>query len=194
MASVARMVCRGRLLCSKRPQTCNLTQIRTIKIGDRVPAVNLYENTPDNPVNLQDLYKDKKGVLFAVVGAFTPGCSQTHLPEYIDHFESFQKEGFELISCVAVNDPFVMAAWSQYAGAGGKIKMLADPKGDFTRAMDMELKSEKYLGTNRSRRYSIVIEDGIVQSINVDPDHTGLACLLCIKNTRYTKDGFVQQN
>ena len=162
---------------------------RSFRIGEKLPTICLYEDSPDTSVNLQELFKGKKGVLFSVVGAFTPGCTQSHIPEYLDHFEKFKEEGYDLVCCVSVNDPFVMSAWGQQVKTNGKIRMLADPKAEFTKAMNMDLDCTKLLGNIRSKRYSLVIEDGTIQSIMTEPNHTGLACLLCIKN--FSKGKFV---
>ncbi|KAH9523066.1 Peroxiredoxin-5, mitochondrial [Bulinus truncatus] len=152
-----------------------------VQVGDLLPNVHLYEGTPNNAISAVDLYKGKKGVLFGVVGAFTPGCTNSHIPDYLSLHEKFKEEGY-MISCVSVNDPFVMAAWGKSTNADGKIRMLADPRGEFTKALGMELDCKQLLGGFRSQKYSLVIEDGKIQSINVDPEHTGLACLLCLKN------------
>ncbi|XP_059174439.1 peroxiredoxin-5, mitochondrial-like [Physella acuta] len=154
-----------------------------VQVGDELPNVNLYEKSPNNPISAVDLYKGKKGVLFAVVGAFTPGCTNSHIPDYLSLHEKFQEEGY-MISCVSVNDPFVMEAWGKSTNALGKIRMLADPRGEFTKALGMEIDCKQLLGGIRSQKYSLVIDDGKIQSINVDPEHTGLACLLCIKNMK----------
>ncbi|XP_052097892.1 peroxiredoxin-5, mitochondrial-like [Mytilus californianus] len=155
---------------------------RSFKIGEKLPIVSVYEDTPDKKVNLQELFKNKRGVLFSVVGAFTPGCTKSHLPEYLENFDRFKEEGYDLICCISVNDPFVMSAWGKQVSAEGKITMLADPKAEFTKAMNMDLDCTKLLGNVRSKRYCLVIEDGIIKSIMTEPNHTGLACLLCIKN------------
>lgn len=89
-----------------------------------------------------------------------------------------------MICCLAVNDPFVMSAWADKLKTKGKIKMLADPQGKFTKAMKMDLDCTKLLGNVRSKRYALVIEDSVIKSVNTEPDHTGLACLLCIRNFR----------
>ncbi|KAK3799230.1 hypothetical protein RRG08_054357 [Elysia crispata] len=153
------------------------------QVGDTLPNVNLFENSPDNPIPASTLYEGKKGVLFAVVGAFTPGCTNTHIPDYISLYEKFKKEGY-MISCVSVNDPFVMAAWGKSTGAEGKIRMLADPSGEFTKTLGMDIDCTKLLGGVRSHKYSLVIEDNKIQSVNVDPEFTGLQCLLCIQNMK----------
>ncbi|PVD26499.1 hypothetical protein C0Q70_14176 [Pomacea canaliculata] len=156
-----------------------VTAKRCIKVGDPLPDIVLYEGSPNNAVKASELYKGKRGIIFAVLGAFNPGCTNAHIPDYLELYHKFKEEGY-LISCVSVNDPFVMAAWGKATGAEGKIRMLADPQAKFTKAMGMELDCTKLLGNFRSQKYSLVIDDSIIQSINVDPDHTGLACLLCI--------------
>lgn len=149
-----------------------------VKVGDKLPNVTLYEGNPGNKVNAAELFAGKKGVLFAVPGAFTPGCSMTHLPGYVDNIDALKSKGAEVIACVAVNDPFVMEAWGKAHNADGKIKMLADPAGEFTKAVDMELDLAAVLGNMRSQRYSMVVEDGVVKSINAEPDGKGLTCSL----------------
>ncbi|ESO90082.1 hypothetical protein LOTGIDRAFT_233896 [Lottia gigantea] len=155
-----------------------------LKIGDSLPDIKLYQDTPDNGISAKELYKGKKGVLFSVVGAFTPGCTHAHIPEYLESADKFKEEGYDLIGCVSVNDPFVMSAWGKNLQAEGKIKMLADTNGEFTKALGMELDCTKLLGNIRSKRYSLVIEDSIIQTINEDPKHSGLVCLLCIRNLK----------
>ncbi|XP_060080311.1 peroxiredoxin-5, mitochondrial-like [Ylistrum balloti] len=183
MSLIARCVVNKSNLLSRHLSAGIITgQTRSLKIGNEIPSVNLYEDTPDNAVNIRDAFKGKKGVLFSVVGAFTPGCTEVHLPDYLDHYEKFKNEGYDLICCVAVNDPFVMSAWGKHVKAEGKIRMLADTQAEFTRALNMELDCRKVMGNTRSKRYSLVVEDGIIQSINMEPENTGLACLLCIKN------------
>ncbi|XP_076463798.1 peroxiredoxin-5, mitochondrial-like [Babylonia areolata] len=156
---------------------------RCFKVGDQLPDVLLYETSPDNAISARELYKGKRGIIFAVMAAFSPGCTNAHIPDFLELYEKFKEEGY-MMSCISVNDPFVMSAWAKFTKADGKIRMLADPRGEFTRAMGMEIECKKLLGTNRSQKYSLVVEDGIIQSINVDPEHTGLACLLCIKTMK----------
>uniref|UniRef100_A0A0P4VNZ4 Peroxiredoxin-5 n=1 Tax=Rhodnius neglectus TaxID=72488 RepID=A0A0P4VNZ4_9HEMI len=148
-----------------------------IQIGDKIPSVDLYENTQANKVNIEELCAGKKVVLFAVPGAFTPGCSKTHLPGYVNDADDLKSKGVGEIICVSVNDPFVMAAWAQDQKTEGKVRMLADPNACFTKALELETEIAP-LGGIRSKRYSMVIDDGIVKAINVEPDGTGLACSL----------------
>uniref|UniRef100_A0A1B6D4F2 Peroxiredoxin-5 n=1 Tax=Clastoptera arizonana TaxID=38151 RepID=A0A1B6D4F2_9HEMI len=149
----------------------------SIKVGDKIPSVDLYENTPTNKVNIANLCEGKKVVLFAVPGAFTPGCSKTHLPGYVKDAENLKKQGISEIICVSVNDPFVMAAWAQDQKTEGKVRLLADPLANFTKAVDLQTDLPP-LGGIRSKRYSMLIDNGVVKSLNVEPDGTGLSCSL----------------
>nr|CAD7590664.1 unnamed protein product [Timema genevievae] len=153
---------------------------RMVKAGDRIPSVDLYEDNPTNKVNAADLFKGKKGILFAVPGAFTPGCSKTHLPGYVTKAEELKGKGIQEIVCVSVNDPFVMSAWGKEHGANGKVRMLADPSAAFAKALDLQVDLPP-LGGVRSKRYSMVVEDGVIKTLNVEPDGTGLSCSLADK-------------
>lgn len=149
----------------------------TIQVGDKLPSIKLTEGTPGNSVDVAELFAGKKGVLFAVPGAFTPGCSKTHLPGYIENAEKFKAKGVDVVACVAVNDAFVMNAWGEAQGAAGKVRMLADAGAEFTRAVGLQVEA-KGLGGTRSKRYSMVVEDGVVTALNVEPDGFGLTCSL----------------
>eukprot|EP00050_Salpingoeca_kvevrii_P006176 m.287857 g.287857 ORF g.287857 m.287857 type:complete len:160 (+) comp11858_c0_seq1:129-608(+) len=147
------------------------------KVGDRLPDVTLYENTPGNAVRLHDVFAGKKGVLFAVPGAFTPGCSKTHLPGYVKDADSIKAKGVEVIVCTAVNDPFVMEAWGRDQNVGDKIRMLADTHGELAKALDVELDATKGLGNIRSKRYSMIVEDNVIKAFNLEPPGE-MACSL----------------
>ncbi|KAJ8246973.1 hypothetical protein GJAV_G00257350 [Gymnothorax javanicus] len=152
-----------------------------IKVGDSLPAVEVQEGDPGNKVSMDQLFKGKKGVLFAVPGAFTPGCSKTHLPGFLEQIAELKTKGVQEVACISVNDVFVMAAWGKAHGADGKVRMLADPTGAFTKAVDLLLDNEQIeqvLGNRRSKRYAMVLEDGVVKKICVEPDGTGLTCSL----------------
>nr|QII80246.1 mitochondrial peroxiredoxin-5 [Amphiprion clarkii] len=152
-----------------------------IKVGEHLPAVEVQEGEPGNKVSMDQLFKGKKGVLFAVPGAFTPGCSKTHLPGFVQQAGDLRSKGIQEVACISVNDAFVMAAWGKEHGAGDKVRMLADPTGAFTKAVDLLLDSEQIvqvLGNKRSKRYSMLVVDGVVKKINVEPDGTGLTCSL----------------
>lgn len=152
-----------------------------IKVGESLPAVEVQEGEPGNKVAMDQLFKGKKGVLFAVPGAFTPGCSKTHLPGFVQQIEDLRGKGVQEVACISINDAFVMAAWGKEHGTDGKVRMLADPTGAFTQAVDLLLDSDQIvqvLGNKRSKRYSMLVEDGVVKKINVEPDGTGLTCSL----------------
>lgn len=149
----------------------------TIKVGDKLPSATLHEGNPGNSVDPAELFKGKKGVLFAVPGAYTPGCSKTHLPGYIDNADAFREKGVEVVACVAVNDAFVMSAWGEDKGAAGKVRMLADPNAEFTKALGLDVDA-KALGGTRSKRYAMLVEDGVVKHLDVEPDGFGLTCSL----------------
>ncbi|XP_063222887.1 peroxiredoxin-5, mitochondrial [Bacillus rossius redtenbacheri] len=151
-----------------------------IKVGDKLPSAELYEDSPASKVNISELCAGKKVVLLAVPGAFTPGCSKTHLPGYVDKASELKGKGFQEIICVSVNDPFVMAAWGKEQKAEGKVRMLADPSASFTKALGLSVDLPP-LGGTRSKRYSMVVEDGVVKTLNVEPDGTGLSCSLADK-------------
>ncbi|KAM4620068.1 peroxiredoxin-5, mitochondrial [Polymixia lowei] len=166
--------------CSRLLYTTPIANM-PIKVGESLPAVEVQEGEPGNKVAMDQLFKAKKGVLFAVPGAFTPGCSKTHLPGFVQQAEELKSKGVQEVACIAVNDAFVMAAWGKEHGADGKIRMLADPTGAFTQAVDLLLDSDQIvqvLGNKRSKRYSMLVVDGVVKKINVEPDGTGLTCSL----------------
>eukprot|EP00995_Heteronema_vittatum_P007839 NODE_2997_length_717_cov_205.959581_g2114_i0.p1 GENE.NODE_2997_length_717_cov_205.959581_g2114_i0~~NODE_2997_length_717_cov_205.959581_g2114_i0.p1 ORF type:complete len:197 (+),score=90.65 NODE_2997_length_717_cov_205.959581_g2114_i0:60-593(+) len=149
-----------------------------VKAGDSIPSVQLDEATPATKVNIADLCKGKKVVIFGVPGAFTPGCSKTHLPGYVQDADQFKQKGVDEIICVSVNDAFVMGEWGKVHGAEGKVRMLADPRAEFTEALGLELQAQAALGGVRSKRFSMVAQDGVIKTINVEPDNTGLTCSL----------------
>ncbi|KAK9915561.1 hypothetical protein WJX75_000783 [Coccomyxa subellipsoidea] len=150
----------------------------TIKVGDQLPDATVYEGSPKDAVKVRDLFAGKKGILFGVPGAFTPGCSKTHLPGYISDYDKLTKAGAELIACVCVNDAFVAAAWGEANGADGKVKILADTHLELTKGLGLVLDAEGMLGTKRSKRYSAIVKDNVITHLNVEPDGSGLTCSL----------------
>ena len=142
----------------------------TIKIGDKLPTVTLTQATLDGPkpVTTDDLFNGKKVALFAVPGAFTPTCSARHLPGYVDKAEAMKAQGVEVIACLSVNDAFVMKAWGESQAVGEDIMMLADGSGDFTRAVGLTMDATKFGMGERSQRYSMIVDDGVVKSLNVE--------------------------
>lgn len=142
----------------------------TIKVGDKVPSAILMEmkGGAPQPVKTDDLFAGKKVAVFALPGAFTPTCSAKHLPGFIQHTEDLKAKGIDAIACVSVNDAFVMGAWGEQQGAGGKVHMLADGNGDFTRALGLEMDASKFGMGKRSQRFSFVADNGVVTQLNVE--------------------------
>ncbi len=142
----------------------------TISVGDKIPSAKLTEATADGPrpVTTEDVFSGKTVVLFAVPGAFTPTCHAQHMPGFVDHADDLKAKGADIIACVSVNDPFVMGAWSKQSGADGKITMLADGNADFTKALGLEFDGTSFGMGVRSRRYSMVVKDGVVAHLNLE--------------------------
>lgn len=142
----------------------------TIKVGDRLPNATLYEMTESGPsaVSTDDLVKGRKVVLFSVPGAFTPTCSNAHLPGFVAHADAIKARGVDTVACVSVNDAFVMGAWGEAQSAGEKVRMLADGSGDLAKAMDVELDLASHGLGVRSARYSMILDDGVVTAFNLE--------------------------
>ena len=141
-----------------------------ISVGDKVPSATLRYIGPDGPqeITTDQLFAGKKVALFAVPGAFTPACSQRHLPGFVDKAADLKAKGIDTIACVAVNDAFVMNAWGKAQNVGDKVMMLADGSGEFARALGLELDMRgRGLGV-RSQRYSMLVDNGTVKSLNVE--------------------------
>lgn len=137
---------------------------------ETVPSVQVFVLTDGapTPVDTAEFFGSGRSVLFAVPGAFTPGCSMSHLPGFVEHYDELIAKGVDRVACVAVNDAWVMDAWGRAHGADGKITMLADGNGDFARAMGLTMDGSAFgLGT-RSKRWAAVIEDGRITALNVD--------------------------
>ncbi len=141
----------------------------TIKTGDTIPSMTLKIPSPEGPkeIGLDDVFRGKKVVLFAVPGAFTPSCSNTHMPGFIIHVDQIKAKGVDTIACVAVNDAFVLSAWAAGQNAE-EILMLADGSGHFTEALGMTLDLTQAGLGKRSRRYAMIVDDGVVKSIHID--------------------------
>lgn len=141
----------------------------TIQAGDRIPDASLSVMTSDGPtpVSTADLFKGKRVVLFSVPGAFTPTCSAKHLPGFVEHAEDFLSRGVDEIVCMAVNDVFVMNAWGKSASAN-RITMLADGNADFSRALGLELDARSFGMGQRSQRFALIADDGVVTSLFVE--------------------------
>ena len=142
----------------------------TINVGDKIPSVTLKQLTPEGvkEFTTDEIFRNKKVVLFAVPGAFTPACSQRHLPGYVDRAANIKAKGIDEIVCVAVNDAFVRGAWGKEQKTEGKVRMLADGSGDFARALGLELDLTKGGLGVRSKRYAMLVENGVVKSLDIE--------------------------
>ena len=152
-----------------------------ISVGDKIPDVEVKVLGADGRpqgVSTAEVLGSGKVVLFAVPGAFTPGCSRVHLPGYVQNAAELKSKGVGKIACVAVNDVWVMQAWSEAQGAG-EIEMLSDGNGEFTKAMGMELDGSGSGLGSRSKRYAAVIDDGVVTSLEVEPTGAGVDVSAC---------------
>ena len=141
----------------------------TIQVGDKVPLANFNIMTPDGPqeINSGAVFDGKKVVLFAVPGAFTPGCSITHLPGFVVKADEIKAKGVDEIVCMAVNDAFVMGAWGQAQNAE-EILMLADGNGEFTKAIGLELDAKGFGMGFRAKRFGMIVDDGTVIHLAVE--------------------------
>jgi peroxiredoxin len=142
----------------------------TIKVGDTLPTVNLTLATGDgpSPTTSTDFAAGRRVVIFGVPGAFTGTCSNNHLPGFLEHLDEIKAKGIDEIAVIAVNDPFVMKAWGVQTGGLGKIAFLADGSAFFAKAAGLDLDlSERGLGV-RSKRYSMVVDNGVVTSLNIE--------------------------
>jgi peroxiredoxin len=149
----------------------------TIKVGDRLPAGTLQEYhdvesdgcaVGPNPVDVEQLTRGKKVVIFGVPGAFTPTCSAKHVPGYVANYDELKARGVDTIACLAVNDAFVMGAWARDQKAEGKVRMLADGSAEYTKKLGLELDlTARGLGV-RCQRFSMLVDDGVVKVLNVE--------------------------
>ena len=141
-----------------------------IKVGDKIPSVNIREVKEGGAqeVSTDDFFKGKKVALFAVPGAFTSTCSVKHLPSFTNNADALKKKGVDVIAGIAVNDASVMKAWGEANGASGKVTMLSDGNGDLARALGVEADMTKHGMGRRSRRYSMLVDNGVVKQLNLE--------------------------
>ena len=141
----------------------------TISVGDRLPELPLTIATPEGPqpTTTQDYFGGKRVALFAVPGAYTPTCSARHLPSFVEKAGDLKAKGVDEIACISVNDPFVMAAWNKSDGSQD-ITMLADGNGAFADALGLSFDGSKFGMGTRSQRYSMIVNDGTVEQLNVE--------------------------
>ena len=142
----------------------------TIQVGDTLPQATFMTMGADGPQPLSsdDLFKGRRVALFAVPGAYTPTCSAKHLPGFKEKAQDLRAKGVDQIACISVNDVFVMGAWGKDQDAGDDVLMLADGNGDFTKAVGLEMDGSKYGMGLRSQRYSMIVNDGKVEQLNVE--------------------------
>jgi len=157
----------------------------TIKVGDKIPHATLRQVTPDGavPVTTEDFFAGRKVVLFGLPGAFTPTCHKNHLPGFIAEQKGFLAKGVAEIAMTSVNDHYVLDAWSKATGAAGQVTFLADGNGEFAKALGLEFDAAMGGLGIRSKRYSMLVEDGVVKLLNVEEspgkaDLSGAAHLL----------------
>lgn len=141
-----------------------------IQTGDKVPACTMKTMGAEGPADIStdDIFAGKKVLLFAVPGAFTPGCSMTHLPGYVVNADKIKAAGVDTIVCMAVNDAFVMDAWGKAQNAE-ELLMLADGNGEFTEALGLQLDGSGFGLGHRSQRFAMLVDDGTVTQLNVEP-------------------------
>jgi glutaredoxin/glutathione-dependent peroxiredoxin len=143
----------------------------SIKVGDKMPKgqfTRMGAKGPE-PLPTDELFAGKKVVLFSVPGAFTPTCSAKHLPGFVQNADTLKAKGVDTIACMAVNDVFVMSAWGKSSSADGKVLMLADGNGEYARALGLELDASKFGMGQRSKRFSMIVGNGVVEQLNVEP-------------------------
>ncbi|RAH99499.1 peroxiredoxin [Acuticoccus sediminis] len=142
----------------------------TIAVGDTLPAATFKTMTPDGPsdVTTEELTKGRKVVIFGVPGAFTPTCHNNHLPGFLAEYDAIKAKGVDEICVVAVNDVFVMNAWSKATEADGKITFLADGSANFSRAAGLDIDASGFGMGIRSKRYAMIVDNGVVKVINIE--------------------------
>lgn len=140
----------------------------TIQVGDNIPSatINLLQDGIQS-INTQEYFSNKKVVLFAVPGAFTPTCSAKHLPSYVQHSEEFTNKGYQ-VACLSVNDAFVMSAWAKTQDTPESIHMLADGNAEFSRALGLELDATAFGMGIRAKRFALVADNGVVTQLFVE--------------------------
>ncbi len=142
----------------------------TIAVGDKLPEATFKVRTPDGlkDVTTSELTAGRKVVLFAVPGAFTPTCHARHVPSYLEHLDALKAKGVSEVACVAVNDAFVLDAWAKATGADGKLTLLSDGNGTFTKAIGLEFDGSGFGLGIRSKRYAMLVENGVVKALNIE--------------------------
>lgn len=142
----------------------------TIKVGDKIPDATLMHMTDKGPqpMSVKDIFDGKKVVLFALPGAFTPTCSNQHLPGFIKNADAIKAKGVSTIACLSVNDAFVMGAWGKAQNAGDKVLMLADGNAELTKKLGLELDASGFGMGLRSKRYALIVDNRVVKHIGIE--------------------------
>jgi len=138
-----------------------------ISEGEKIPAVTV-KTTDMKDITTDELFSGKKVVMFAVPGAFTPTCSEQHLPGYIARADEIRAKGVDDILCISVNDAFVMGAWGKDRGAGASVTMIADGNGDLSKALGLDFDGSGIGFGTRSQRYAVIVDDGVVTKLAVE--------------------------
>lgn len=143
-----------------------------LKTGDKIPDITLKQMTPAGPteVSLSQYCSGRKVVIFALPGAFTPTCSESHVPSYIEHAEALRSKGVAAVACISTADFFVMDAWGKSLGTGDQVDMLADGNHEFTRTAGMTLDLSGFGLGERSQRYAMILDDGVITHIAIETD------------------------
>ncbi|RNA20373.1 peroxiredoxin prdx5 [Brachionus plicatilis] len=139
-----------------------------LKEGDQLPNEDVYEGSVENKFSIHQLFENKKGILLGFQGAFTPICSKHHLPSYIDRLNQLKEKGFDYVVCVMVNDPFVTSEWEKVYNLPSNIRLIADPRATFTKAIGMDQEFSE-LGL-RSKEYAMIIDNNRVKKLLIEPD------------------------
>ncbi len=141
-----------------------------IKVGDRIPEGSFKTMTPKGvkTIKTNEIFAGKKVVFFGVPGAFTPGCAKVHFPGYVANIDAIRATGVDSVVCMAVNDVFVLGAWSKDQGAEGKVTLISDGSAHYAKALGLELDLSHVFMGMRCKRFSMVVNDGVVESVNVD--------------------------
>ncbi|RLV96281.1 Peroxiredoxin-5 mitochondrial [Spathaspora sp. JA1] len=145
-----------------------------VAVGEKLPSINLFESSPGNAVDLSEETKSGKTIVIGAPGAFSPACNSTHVPGYIKHLRAFNDKGYQKFFVVSVNDPFVTKNWGEYllhhTVAGHQVRFLADPAGEFTKELGLLFDATKVFGNERSKRYTFLLEDGVITKTFIEPD------------------------
>lgn len=148
--------------------------VRSVSVGQKLPSSTLFEGSPGNNVSIVEEIGQDKAVIIGVPGAFSPACSASHVPGYLKQLAAFKNKGYDKVFVVGVNDAFVFKAWGDQLDNSGSIRFLADPKGEFTSALDLTFDASKFFGNHRSKRFALLINDGKVERTFIEPDNVSV--------------------